>query len=150
MKKQGRWNEESSNVRIADGNQSAEGEWGFGKSYQKSRCVHRGQNKRHYTSHATSALFMSHNPGVQALGNAIRHWLRVHMDATPPLNMFSRSGRTGTGAKPGDDDAARIVGSRDTRVQATSDPQKRRRKKSSLKKASVKKTAIARKEGRTD
>ena len=76
---------------------------------QKSRCTHRGAAATRATARAAAAVHLAHNPGVSALGQARREWLREHLDSDDPQGFFVRSGWTGKGSHSCDADTLRIT-----------------------------------------
>lgn len=108
LKKQGRWDPDSSYVRVTGGNQAAESAWGTGKMNMKSRCVHRGKATMHSTAHAACGVWLCKNPGLTAFAAAWKAWFQEHLDKSRPSEMFLRSGWSGSGANAADKDAARI------------------------------------------
>ena len=109
LRQQDRWNEQSGHVRSTAGNQHAESEFGTARNLLASKCAHRGGAHRHSAAHMCSAVFLSHSPGLEALGHAIKAWFDAHIDQGDPKEYFDAKGWTGTGASANDKDTARIV-----------------------------------------
>ena len=108
MRQQGRWLEDSGSIKVTGGNQGAESCWGTSKSYQKSKATHRAGATKHSTAHGASGIFLSKNPGLAKLGEAMSSWFSEFLDCGPPVDVFGRSGWTGLGAN-NDADTTRIV-----------------------------------------
>ena len=102
LEKQGRWNPESSSIRVTGGNQGAESKWGTKNMNLKSRCLHRGKCVRHSSSHGLCAMYLASNPGLKAAGHAMKAFLESHMDRCTPSGLFGRSGWSGNGAAAGE------------------------------------------------
>ena len=91
LKKQQRWNPESSSVRVTGGNQSAEGIWGTGNSQMKQRCTHRGQSKLHATANALCAMYLVRSPGLKCLGVV---WKTFFLCTSTRVTLVSSSNAT--------------------------------------------------------
>lgn len=96
LDKMGRVSCSSESIRVAGGNQGAEGSWGCGRSGMQGRAVHRGGASQHSTSHGMCSLFLSHNPGLAKLGAAHASFIRAHMNTVRPGGFFQRGGWSGS------------------------------------------------------
>lgn len=110
LEQQGRWQGASSSIRSVGGNQAAESEWGCRNMVGLMTCTHRGGGHLHSTANMLSAMHLAHQPGLQLLGVAWARWFDAHCDVDDPAAYFTRSGWTGKGGDPADDDLCRIVG----------------------------------------